>query len=85
MNKIPPKPVLSVEEVDKENFGLLYISLLAVKLIDLIGLKYSQIQLIGGLTPQKQLQAGLFEFLESNDQVIYEYSQSTDCAKAGAL
>lgn len=77
--------MLNMEENEKENFGMLYISMLAVKLIEMIVAKYEQIQLIGGLVPPKQLPMTMLESLERNDQVTYEYLQSSDFARAGAL
>ena len=77
--------MLNMEESEKENFGMLYISMLAVKLIEMIAAKYEQIQLIGGLVPPKHLPMPILESLERNDQVTYEYLQSSDFARAGAL
>jgi len=76
---------LSLEESEKENFGMLYISMLAIRLIEMMSCKYGQIQLLGGLLRPKNQATQALSLLERNDQVMYEYHQSSDSAQAGAL
>ena len=64
---------------------MLYISMLAIKLIELISRKYCQIQQLGGLVRPRQIPPETLGQLEQNDQVTYEYLSSSDCAQAGAL